>query len=362
MSKICSNCGNVVDDGVNFCPYCKSQSFRSKNEITTPDSDMVHKIFYWNYDGNYVMSKAKVGSIIVFLVFSALAIPSGAPLAIIFFAIIFAALTYGLAYALHMLKGKPLKTKIIHNDYGLIEDLTHLFFFWQNREGEYVLSKTKIISHLIFLIFFLTSFTLSPPNLFASVLFGLFFETPAFVIGYGIHKLTNPNPQPKIKPAEPKKEIPKPKVTPKPQIEPEPQIETQPKGIIPEYMIYVNRLDELNSKFIAKDNSVRSLIAKRFEPPQLTYTRFITGVDKSKELFNKNMESAFTMINLADNYSPRIAGEIETKIGVLESIIDKLDGLSNELIVNDDLSESGDVDNLIDEMDNLIRSVKDYND
>ena len=38
----------------------------------------------------------------------------------------------------------------------------------------------------------------------------------------------------------------------------------------------------------------------------------------------------------------------------------KLEDLSNELILNDDLSQTGDVDNLIDDMDSLINSVKDY--
>ena len=119
-------------------------------------------------------------------------------------------------------------------------------------------------------------------------------------------------------------------------------------------------MDELDSKFTSKDASTRELIAKRFEPPQLTYTRFITGVDKSKDLFDKNMESARTMINLADSYSPRIAGEVETKINIMKSIIAKLDDLSNELILNEDLSKTGDVDSLIDDMDSLIKSVKDY--
>jgi hypothetical protein len=34
--------------------------------------------------------------------------------------------------------------------------------------------------------------------------------------------------------------------------------------------------------------------------------------------------------------------------------------LSNELVLNDDLSKKEDVDNLINEMDDLIQSVKNY--
>jgi hypothetical protein len=83
-------------------------------------------------------------------------------------------------------------------------------------------------------------------------------------------------------------------------------------------------------------------------------------VDKSAELFKKNMDSAYTMINLASEYSPRIAGEVESKIDILKAIIQKLDDLSNELVLNEDLSKKEDVDNLISEMDDLIQSVKNY--
>ena len=69
-----------------------------------------------------------------------------------------------------------------------------------------------------------------------------------------------------------------------------------------------------------------------------------------------------TMIELDDEYSPRIAGEIESKISILKSIIDKLDDLSEELILNENLSKKEDVDELIDDMDSLIDSVKQYND
>jgi hypothetical protein len=40
--------------------------------------------------------------------------------------------------------------------------------------------------------------------------------------------------------------------------------------------------------------------------------------------------------------------------------IQKLDDLSNELVLNEDLSKKEDVDNLISEMDDLIQSVKNY--
>ena len=352
MSKICNRCGNEVDDNVKFCPYCKGQTFRPKQEVATPNDTMIHKVFYWNYDNRYVLSKSKITTIGVFIMFSVFALISGAPIGILFFAVIFSALMFMFCFALHKIAGPPSPEKLKHNDYGLVQDFINLLFFWQNREGGYALSKTKIISHLIFLAFFGIGLFMPMTNLFISIMFGLIFEVPAFVLGYGIHKLTNPNPQAKPKEIKPKKEKPLPKVTPK--------VEIPKKQAISEYIDYQFRLDELNSKFRTKEKSTRNLIEKRFEPPQLTYTRFIGVVDKSSELFKKHSDSAYTMIELADEYSPRIAKEIEGKIGILESIIDKMDGLSNELIISNDLLKQDDVDDLIGQMDDLIKSVKDY--
>lgn len=352
MSKICNNCGNAVDDSVNFCPACKSQSFRQKQEITTPNNTVTHKLLYWEYDGHYVLSKSKVTSIAVFLMFSLIAIPSGAPGGILFFAFIFAALTYVLGFAIHKIIGRPLSAKITHNDYGLASDLAHLLFFWQNNEGEYVLSKTKIISSLIFILFFAVGLTSPAGSLFVGVLVGIIFGIPAFLVGFGVHKLTNPNPQAKVKKVEPKKETKKVEAPKKPKVE--------TKKPISPYIDYQIQLDELNTKFNIKEKSARNIIEKRFQPPQITYTRFINGVEKSAQLFKKNSDSAYTMIELADEYSPRIAEEIESKIDILKSIINKMDKLSNELILNEDETEKDDVENLITEMDDLIKSVKDY--
>ena len=354
MSKICTNCGRKVQDEDNFCPYCRSKSFRNQNEIVTVDNSVVHRLFYWNYGGKYVLSKSKVAAIIVFLIFSLGALLSNAPGGILFFAVVFALLTYVLGFAFHQMIKKPSQAKIDNNDFGLGQDLIHFLFFWQNNDGGYALSKTKIISHLIFLLFFAYALTLPELVLFTQILFALVFETPAFFIGYGIHKIVNPNPQP-AKQIQPKRE---PVKIETPNIKPQPQIIR--KQVIEEYRDYKRRLDEESQRFRAKEKSARDMIEKRFEPPQLTYTRFIGGVDRSKEIFEKQSKTAYTMIELADEYSPRIAEELEAKIVILDSINDRLEDLINELLLSEDASQNGDVENVISQMDELIRSVKDY--
>lgn len=352
MTKICKSCGKSVDDAANFCPYCKGSTFTKANEVVEANSSPVHTLFYRNYNGRYVLSRTKVASAIVFLVFVFLGLLSPEFWGMLILGLIFAGFTYVMGFAVRKIIGPPSQARIEHNDYGLGRDLINMFFFWQNKEGYYVPSKTKLISHVIFVVFFIFALTVATPAMAVPVsfFFALFFEAPAFLIGYGIHRLTNPNPQPKLE----QKEKPKPKV------EYKPQIKTTHNQVIPEYAEYTRQLDELNSKFIKREKSTRDLIAKRFEPPQLTYTRFITGVDKSSELFKKHRDSAYTMINLADEYSPRIASEIEAKIDILKEILDKMEGLSNELIVSDSITTKEDVDGLMGEMDNLIQSVREY--
>ena len=356
MSKICNNCGKEVYDDTNFCPECKCTTFRYANELGEPKSDLIHRIFYWNYPQGSVLAKSKLAGIGVFVYFALFWIFSSSHFIAIPLAIVFGLITFLVGFVLHKFKGDPPENKIRYNDYGLLTDLVHLLFFWQTKSGGYVLSKTKIISFVIFLLGVGAGLlSLNYMVGFTAIIMGLIFEIPALAIGFGIHKLTSDdsNVKPKL-PKKPKKQIRKKKEIPT----------VQPKAtgsnIIPEYLDYQLQLDEINKRFATKEKSARDLIAKRFEPPQLTYTRFITGVDKSSELFIKHRDSAYTMISLADEYSPRIASEIEAKIAILNEITEKIDSLTSELIVNDNLDATEDVDDLIGEMDNLIDSVRDY--
>ena len=354
MTKICTKCGKSVEDKDNFCPYCRGTTFKNKYQVVEADNTPVHKMFYWNYGGRYRLSKSKITAVVVFLLFSVGALLSGGPVAMVFIALIFAGLTYLLGFGIHQMLGEPSKVQIEHNDYGLFTDLKHFFLYWQNKEGQYVLSKTKIISHMVFLAFFSIGMAMPHTMLMVAIFFALFFEVPTYLIGYGIHKLLNSNPKAPegyIEPSKKPSKVKLPKRSKPKAIQ---------KGIIPEYMEYVTKLDDLNSKFKNKEKSTRKLIEKRFEPPQLTYTKFINGVDKSSELFKKQSDTAYNLINLADEYSPRIASEIESKIDILTSIYKKLDNLANELVLTEDDSYNDDVEGVFGEMDDLINSVKDY--
>ena len=125
---------------------------------------------------------------------------------------------------------------------------------------------------------------------------------------------------------------------------------------------YADEIEELKATYDSKESAVRKLIEKRFEPPQMTYERFMTIIDKSHDLFYHEAESALNITRLAVEDTPRVKNELENKINTLKSIIDQIEDLTNELVINissDDKSDD-DVKNLVDEMENLIDSVKDY--
>ena len=361
--KICNDCGCKVDIDSNFCPDCGCKSF---NNLQTPKvvnnskPSPIHSLLYWNYDGYFVLSKSKIAGIFTFILFLSMFVPSGHIVSGLVISLIVSFLVFLIGFSLHQLRPKPSQKKLENNDYGLIMDFVHLLFFWQNKNtGEFVVSKTKIISNLIFILFALvTGLNVPVATFFAAVMIGLIFETPAFLIGYGIHKLTNPNPTNPQKQISKPKEVPKTKEVPKPKTTP--NISTPENQPISEFDKYNKQIDALESEFASKEANVRNLIEKRFEPPQLTYTRFTSVVDKSSELFKNQVESSRTIINLSSECSPKIENELKAKIEVLKTIIGKLDELTDELILTEDKSHNDDIHGLFDDMEYLIKSVKEY--
>lgn len=125
---------------------------------------------------------------------------------------------------------------------------------------------------------------------------------------------------------------------------------------------YTEEVEELRDIFDEKEETVRGLIEKRFQPPQITYDRFMATIDKSHDLFYSEADGALNIAKLAVEDTPRVESELENKISTLKSIIDQIEDLTNELVINisSDEKSHGDVKNLIDDMENLIDSVKEY--
>ena len=174
MTKICSKCGKTVDDDAKVCPYCRGLTFRRANEVTVPKNNVVHKIFYWPYSQGNVLSKTKLLSIAVFLYLILFWLESGISAVAVGLAIIFAALTYLIGYLVHRFRGTPKTARIQNNDYGLGTDIVHLLFYWQDRNGAYVISKTKCISFAVFIGMFIVGlFAFKNSIVFSAIIFGL---------------------------------------------------------------------------------------------------------------------------------------------------------------------------------------------
>lgn len=362
--KICASCGRKVDIETNFCPSCKSQTFTSQPSRVekNPPAGIAQTLLYWSYDGNFVLAKSKVAGIIVFLFFVLAAFNYEFGAGMFILALISAIFTFLVGYLIHYFKGKPSDAVVKNNNNGVFTDLFNLFFYWQNRKtGEFVPSKTKIISFVMFILFtMLCAITASNPTLFASLAVGFIFSVPVFIVGFVIHKITNPNPiNPKM--VETKTPPKMPKREEKTIDEAYKKAEIEEPKVIAKFQSYENRVNELADEYNAKEKVARDLIEKRFAPPQITYTRFITMVDKAGVIFKKESESALNILHLASDDSPRIDREIDAKIKIMEAIIDKIEDLTNELVLSMDSSKDTDVDTLIEDMGDLISSVKDYN-
>ncbi|WP_407454581.1 hypothetical protein [Methanobrevibacter sp.] len=125
---------------------------------------------------------------------------------------------------------------------------------------------------------------------------------------------------------------------------------------------YEKEVNNLKTLFDVKEEVVKDLIEKCFTPPQLTYDRFMNVVNSSHKLFYSQHDSALNIINLAAEDTPRIEAELESKISNMKSIIDQIEELTNELVINlsSDEEATDEVKNLLEEMENLISSVKEY--
>lgn len=126
--------------------------------------------------------------------------------------------------------------------------------------------------------------------------------------------------------------------------------------------VYEKEIDNLKVLFDVKEQVVRDLIKKRFEPPQITYDKFISIIDKANKLFYQEVDTALNIIRLAADDTPRVQAEIQEKINNMKKIINQIEELTNELVINisSDDETKEEVDNLLENMENLIGSVKEY--
>ena len=84
---------------------------------------------------------------------------------------------------------------------------------------------------------------------------------------------------------------------------------------------YEKEVNNLKVLFDVKEHVVRDLIKQRFEPPQITYDKFISMIDSCHKLFYEQADSTLNIIKLAVEDTPRIEDEIKNRIDVMKNII-----------------------------------------
>ncbi|WP_295722150.1 hypothetical protein [uncultured Methanobrevibacter sp.] len=113
--------------------------------------------------------------------------------------------------------------------------------------------------------------------------------------------------------------------------------------------------------FDVKENSVKDLIEKKFDPPQITYDKFITLVDNSHFVFYKQYDAIIDITQFASEDNEDVRKELNLKLQNMKDIINYIEELTNELVLNiNDDNSNEEVKELLEEMENLVDSVKEY--
>lgn len=135
------------------------------------------------------------------------------------------------------------------------------------------------------------------------------------------------------------------------------------EGVIPAFKFYEKKFNELAEVYPQKEKNAMELIEKRFAPPQLTYTRFKNVVDDSHQTFYSQLNAGFNILDLTNEYSTKVEDELKNKLLILNSIIQGLDKLSEELVLNISKQETeseDEIDELFDEFSRVTGSINAY--
>lgn len=125
---------------------------------------------------------------------------------------------------------------------------------------------------------------------------------------------------------------------------------------------YELKIDEIKQEYDSKQAKAFELVEKAFDPTHLSYSKFSSAIKKSNQLFESQLDVTRKMIEVDDEDYGVVDREIENKIKTLETFVDKIEDLINELVIHlsSNKKDSDDIDNLFHDMDDLIDSVKNY--
>lgn len=125
---------------------------------------------------------------------------------------------------------------------------------------------------------------------------------------------------------------------------------------------YDEELSKIEQEYNLKQGRARELVEKLFDPSHMAYNKFISSIKKSNQLFNNQLDVTRKMVELDTDENEFVEREIENKIETLNAFVDKMEDLINELVIqlSSNKKDNDDINNLFNDMDDLIHSVKDY--
>ena len=123
---------------------------------------------------------------------------------------------------------------------------------------------------------------------------------------------------------------------------------------------YKLKVDKIEQEYNSKQAKATELVEKLFDPTHMSYAKFTNAIKKSNQLFANQLKITQKMMELDSN--DIVDGEIENKIETLNTFIDKMEDLINELVIqlSSNKKDNDDINDLFNDMDDLIGSVKDY--
>ena len=129
---------------------------------------------------------------------------------------------------------------------------------------------------------------------------------------------------------------------------------------------YKDKLPEINNlseEFKTKENKASQLIEKRFKSSELTYDKFKSVLTSAHENFYIQRDSALEIINLSSHKNEKLDSELSKRINALKSILEKVNQLIEALVLDslESRESEEDLKVLVEDMENLINSVEDYN-
>ena len=125
---------------------------------------------------------------------------------------------------------------------------------------------------------------------------------------------------------------------------------------------YDEIIDNIEKDYDLKQKRAKELVEKLFDPNHMAYNKFSSSINKSNQLFANQLEVTRKMVELDTDNNELVEKEIDGKIKTLETFVDKMEDLINELVIHLSSNEkdNDDINNLFNDMDDLIHSVKDY--